>query len=67
MISYQPLYITLIKRNLTKTQLRKKVGFSTATLAKMSKNQYISLEVIDRICKELHCNINDIIQYIEEY
>ena len=66
MISYKPLFVTLIKKDITKTQLREQVGFSTATLAKMSKNQYVSLEVIDRICQKLRCNINDIIEFVDE-
>ncbi len=65
MISFQPLFITLIKKNMTKTDLRKAVGFSTATLAKMSKNEYISMEVIDSICKYLDVQVEDVIEYVK--
>ena len=47
---------------MTKTQLREAVGFSSATLAKMSKNEYISLETVENICKYLNCKIEDIIE-----
>ena len=47
---------------MTKTQLRKSVGFSSATLAKMSKNEYISLETVENICKYLNCKIEDVIE-----
>ena len=43
MISYKPLFRLLLERDMTKTQLREAVGFSSATLAKMSKGEYISL------------------------
>lgn len=47
---------------MTKTKLREEVGFSTSTLAKMSKNEYISLEIIDNICLYLNCKIEEVIE-----
>ena len=58
MISYKPLF----RLDMTKTQLRTEVGFSSATLAKMSKGEYISLETIENICKYLNCKIEDVIE-----
>lgn len=66
MISYKPLFIQLVQRDLSKTQFREAVGFSTVTLAKMSKNQPISLDIIDKICNYLHCNIEDVIEHIPD-
>lgn len=63
MISYKPLFRLLLDRDMTKTQLRQAVGFSSATLAKMSKNEYVSLETIDNICKYLNCKIEDVIEF----
>lgn len=61
MISYKPLFRLLLEKDMTKTQLREAVGFSSATLAKMSKGEYISLETIESICKYLDCRIEDVI------
>ena len=47
---------------MTKTQLREAVGFSTSTLAKMSKNEYVSLEIIDNICLYLDCKIENVVE-----
>ena len=47
---------------MTKTQLRKAVGFNTATLARMSKNEYVSLKTVDEICLFLNCKIEDVIE-----
>lgn len=63
MISYKPLSLLLVEREMTKTQLRQAVGFSSSTLAKMAKNEYISLELIDKICAYLNCSIQDVIEY----
>lgn len=65
MISYKPLFRLLLERDMTKTQLREEVGFSTATLAKISKNEYVSMSTLDSICKYFHCKIEDIIEFIE--
>lgn len=50
---------------MTKTQLREEVGFSTSTLAKMSKGEYVSLETIDNICQHLQCRVEDVIEIIQ--
>ena len=62
MISYKPLFKLLLERDMTKTQLRIAVGFSSATLAKMSKGEYISLETIENICKHLNFKIEYVIE-----
>ena len=62
MISYKPLFRLLLERDMTKTQLRTEVGFSSATLAKMSKSEYVSLETIENICKYLNCRVEDVIE-----
>lgn len=62
MISYKPLFRLLLEKNMTKTQLRIAVGFSSTTLAKLSKGEYISLETIENICKYLNCKIEDVIE-----
>lgn len=62
MISYKPLFKLLLEKDMTKTQLRTAVGFSSTTLAKMSKGEYISLETLENICKYLNCKIEDVIE-----
>ena len=62
MFSYKPLLKLLIDKNMTKTQLRIATGMSMATLAKISKNEYVSMETLDKICEILDCEIEDIIK-----
>ena len=50
---------------MTKTQLREAIGFSTATLAKISKNEYISMETLDNICKYLNCKVENVIEFFK--
>lgn len=64
MISYKPLFHLLVERNMSKTELQKEVGFSSSTLAKISKNECVSLNIIIDICKFLNCKIEDVIEVI---
>ena len=63
MFSYKPLLKLLIDKNITKTQLREQLGISMATLAKISKDEYISMKVLDDICSLLNCKIEDIVEH----
>lgn len=63
MFSYKPLLKLLIDKGMTKTQLREQLGISMATLAKISKNEYISMKVLDDICSLLNCKIEDVIEH----
>ena len=63
MFSYKPLLRLLVDKDMTKTQLREQLGISMATLAKISKNEYISMKVLDAICSLLNCKIEDIVEH----
>ena len=63
MFSHKPLLKLLIDKNMTKTQLREQLGISMATLAKISKDEYISMKVLDDICNLLNCKIEDIVEH----
>lgn len=65
-IKYYKLLDRLNRLKISKEDLRLKIGVSSATLAKLSKNQYVSLEVIDRICDVLHCQPGDILEYVSD-
>ena len=57
-ISYDPLWKTLIDKKLTKTELAKRIVLSKATMAKMGKNEMVTLDVIGRTCAELQISIS---------
>ncbi|KAF6629935.1 helix-turn-helix domain-containing protein [Paenibacillus sp. EKM208P] len=64
--SYKPMEITLIKRDKTRTYLRTQLGISPSTLAKMSNGEFVAMSVIARICEELDCRIEEVVEFIEE-
>lgn len=59
-VSYNKLWKLLIDKGMTKTDLRIKTDMSTSTLAKMSKNEVVSMDIMLRICDVLECNVGDI-------
>ena len=62
--NYNKLWKILIDRKMKKTDLIELAGVSTTTLAKLSKDEYVSMEILYRICKSLNCNIGDITEFI---
>lgn len=62
MVSYNKLWKLLIDKQMKKKQLGEMAGISANTIAKMSKNELVSLEVIVKICRALNCDIGDIIE-----
>lgn len=61
--NYKKLWIMLIERDMTKTDLRKAAGISTNALAKLGRNESVPLETLEKICKALNCRIEDILDY----
>lgn len=66
MIKYYRLLDLLNRREIGKEELRLRINISSATIAKLSKHEYVSLEVIDKICNELHCQPGDIMEFIPD-
>lgn len=64
MISYEPLLKTLKKRNMKRSDLR--AYMSSSTVAKISNNEFLSLKTIHTMCEILHCQIEDIVMYVNE-
>ncbi len=62
--SFNPLWKLLIDKNMKREDLRISLGFSPSTMAKMSKGEYVSLEVIHKICEHFNAQVSDIIEYI---
>ena len=48
-----------------KIDLRDAIGITPATLAKLSKNQNVNMEVLAKICRELNCDVGDIVEYVK--
>ncbi len=65
-VNYNKLWKLLIDKGMTKTQMRLQADISTTTLAKLGKNETVSMDVLLKICKLLDCNVGDIMDVINE-
>ena len=65
-VSYNKLWKLLIDMNLNKTKLRKMAQMSPNTMAKLGKNETISMDMILRICEVLKCDVGDIMETIAD-
>lgn len=66
-ISYKPLWRLLLERDMTKVDLRKKTQIAPSTFTKMSNNEQVSLDILARICLELECGFDDVVEIERRY
>lgn len=64
MFDYEKLWKLLKKRELKKVDLKKFIGITPATLAKLNRNQNVSMDVLNRLCVYLECDIGDIVEHV---
>ncbi len=62
-INYKPLWKQLIDKEIMKVQLIELAGITTNVMAKMGKNEYISLKSLEKICLALNCTPNEVIEF----
>lgn len=65
-ISYNRLFKQLIDKNLKKTELAKLAHLTPTTLAKLSKNEIVSMETLIKISECLNCTFDEIVELIPE-
>lgn len=65
-INYNNLWKLMIDKGLNKSELREITGIGTNTLAKLSKNQPVSMEVLMKVCEKLDCDLTDVCEFIKE-
>ena len=63
---YKKLWKLLIDKNLKRTDLKKLAGISSGSLAKLGKDENVSMDILQKICAVLECNIGDIMDLVPE-
>ncbi len=64
-ISYKKLWILLVEKEISPSDLRKKLNIATGTMTKLRRNEEVALSVLMRICEYLDCNIGDICDFVK--
>ena len=63
-VSYKKLFKLLIDRNMKKKDLQQLAGLSPASVTKLAKDEYVSMEVIVKVCSALHVDVGDIMEVV---
>lgn len=65
-VSYKKLWIMCAEREISKGELRKRAGVSSATFTKMRRNQEVALSVLLKIADVLECNAGDMMDFVKD-
>ena len=63
-VNYNKLWKLLIDKGMSKSELKTAAQMSPNTLAKLGKNETVSMDVLLRICTVLNCDIGDIVEFV---
>ena len=56
----------MIEKDMTNAQLMAEANFSANIITRLKRNNYVSLETIETICKVLNCHVDDILEFLPE-
>ena len=65
-VSYIKLFHMMLDRKITNVQLKDMAGVSANIITRLKRNEYVSIESIEKICKALGCGVDDILEFIDE-
>lgn len=65
MISYEPFWNTLLKKNITTYELIYKQGISANTIHRMRHGEAVTTKTLDELCDILDCTVSDIVEFIK--
>ena len=66
-VRYDKLFHLMIDKRITNAQLKEKAGFSANIITRLKRNEYISIESVERICRVLECGVDDILEFVEGF
>lgn len=64
-VTYKKLFHLLIDQGIQTTELTEKAGFSANIITRLKRDQYVSLDSIEKICLALDCKVDDILDFID--
>ena len=65
-VQHNRLWKLLIDKKMKKSALTELADVSSSTIAKLNRDEYVSMEVLERICRALHCEIGDVVELRRE-
>ena len=65
-VSYKKLFHLLIEKDMTNAQLMEQAGFSANIITRLKRNEYVSMESLENICRVMNCGVDDILEFVPE-
>lgn len=65
-VTYKKLFHLLIDKGMTNAELMEKAGFSANIITRLKRDEYVSIESIEKICKVLQCEVDDILEFVNK-
>lgn len=65
MIDYSKLWTLLSEYGISKTEFMNQIGVSSATMAKLSNNQPVTMDILERICSSLRCSLDNVVSFLD--
>lgn len=65
-VSYKKLFKMLIDRDMKKKDFGELAGISSNTVSKLANNENVTMEVIEKICVNMGCTVDDILEFIPD-
>ena len=62
-VSYDKLWKKLIDKKMNRTELKDAAGISFNILAKLGRNEFVSMESLYKICVALNCGVDDVMEF----
>lgn len=65
-VTYKKLFHLMIDKDLSNAELMEQAGFSANIITRLKRDNYLSLDTIEKICNTLNCGVDDILEFIKE-
>ena len=65
-VSYKKLFHLLIEKDMSNAQLMEQAGFSANIITRLKRNEYVSMESLENICRVMSCGVDDILEFIHK-
>lgn len=63
-VCYNKMFHMMIDKKVSTTQLMAKARFSANIITCLKKDEYVSMESIEKICTSMNCRVDDILDFV---
>ena len=65
-LSYKPLWHLLVEKKINKEDLKRAANITSNIVSRMSKDTYVNLDSLEKICLALDCTLNDVVEIVKD-